>query len=116
MFRFETLTIWSLSVSYVNEIYLITKNFPKTEIFSLTDQLRRSASSIPANIAEGSGSDSKKDFGHFINIAIRSLYETVSHLHIAKNQGYITEEERMSLYSDAEILIKQMKRFKSTLL
>ena len=76
-FRFEQLQIWQSAIIFTNNIYTATKVFPPEERFSLTDQLRRSASSIAANIAEGSGSSSKKDFSHYLDIAIKSTYETV---------------------------------------
>ena len=79
-FRFETLTIWQEARQFTSEIYFLTKKFPKEELFSLTDQIKRSSSSIAANIVEGSGSASKKDFAHYIDVGVKSLYETVSHL------------------------------------
>lgn len=115
MFRFEELEIWKEAILYTNHIYSITKTFPREEIFSLVDQLRRAATSAPANIAEGSGSSSKKDFCHYLEIAIKSVYETVSHLQIAKEQGYITEEERLSLYREADILARKIRAFRSWL-
>jgi four helix bundle protein len=114
-FRFEQLTIWSDANNYISKIYDITKTFPRDELFSLTDQLRRSSTSISANIAEGSGSSSKKDFIHYLDIAIKSAYETVSHLYLAKNQQYITEETRINLYTEAEILVKKIQTFKKWL-
>ena len=116
MFRFEDLTIWQESITYTNSIYSITKKFPHTEHFALTNQLRRSSSSIAANIAEGSGSTSKKDFSHYLEIAIKSLYETVSHLQIALEQRYIDESEKKKLYEDAELLARKLRSFRRTLI
>lgn len=113
MFKFEQLEIWVEAKNYAGKIYKISKDFPRDEMYGLTDQLRRSAVSISANIAEGSGGNSKKDFSHFLDIAIKSLYETVSHLYIAKDQEYISEKVRMELYLEAEILIKRIKSFQS---
>lgn len=79
-FRFENLEIWKFSIVFTSKIYQITRNFPSQELFSLVDQLRRAASSIAANIAEGSGSSTTKDFVRYLDIAIKSCYETVSHL------------------------------------
>ncbi|MBP6882058.1 MAG: four helix bundle protein [Candidatus Levybacteria bacterium] len=115
MFRFESLEIWHSSRDYAGKIYNLTKGFPKTEIYGISDQLRRSAGSIPANIAEGSGSPSKKDFSHFLDIAQKSLYETVSHLYIAKDQNYINEDQRQRIYDSAEQLMRQIKKFQYTL-
>jgi len=115
-FRFEQLQIWQAAILFVNTIYTITRTFPSEERFSLTDQLRRSASSISANIAEGSGSSSKKDFMHYLDIAIKSTYETVSHLVIAKEQSYLPETSYKKLYSEAELLSKMIRAFKASLL
>lgn len=115
MFKFETLDIWKDSLVFTQKIYQATKVFPRDELFSLTDQLKRSASSIPANIAEGSGSSSKKDFSHYLDIAIKSTHEVVSHLYVAEGQSYIKESERLALYKDAEILVRKIKSFRKWL-
>jgi len=114
-FRFEELEIWQLAIAYTNSIYTICRTFPKNELFSLQDQLKRCATSIAANIAEGSGGSSKKDFSHYLDIAIKSAYESVSHLHVAKQQGYISEEQRIALYEDADKLVRKIRAFKNYL-
>lgn len=114
-FRFETLDIWKESNSFVEKIYKISRKFPREEMFALTDQLRRSASSISANIAEGSGSNTKKDFSHYLDISIKSIFETVSHLYLANQQDYISEQQRKNLYDEAEILVKKIQSFKKWL-
>jgi four helix bundle protein len=86
---FEDLEIWRLSHSLVLEIYKIIKSFPKTENYILTKQIIRSAQSIPANIAEGMGRFSKKEFTRFLVIARGSVEETKYHLILAKDLGYI---------------------------
>lgn len=115
MFRFEKLEIWQAAISYTNDIYSITKKFPREELFSLVDQLRRCSSSIAANIAEGSGSSSDKDFSHYLDIAIKSTYESVSHLRIAKDQGYISNSELESFYEKADFLSRKIRSFKKSL-
>jgi four helix bundle protein len=108
MFRFEELDIWKMGVEYTKRCYSIANNFPINERFALADQLRRAVVSIPTNIAEGSiGSD--KEFCSFLNIASRSGIETVSLLIVAEKLGYITMEERMKLYNEAEILIRKIR-------
>ncbi len=62
---FRELKVWQKSIAYSNIIYAETKNFPKEEMYGLTFQIRRSAISIPSNIAEGYGRESKKDFKNF---------------------------------------------------
>ena len=94
------------------KIYDSTRLFPREELFSLANQLKRASISISANIAEGSGSSSIKDYSHYLDIAIKSTFEVVSHLFIAQQNGYISEVLRVELYEDAELLVKQIKSFK----
>ena len=77
MFRFETLDIWKLSITYGKRLYLVANAFPKSETFALSDQLKRAAVSISNNIAEGSGG-TNKDFCNFLTISIKSVLETVN--------------------------------------
>lgn len=114
-FRFEKLNIWVEANDYAHEIYLLTAKFPQRELFSLTDQLRRAANSIPTNIAEGSGSSSDKDFSHYLDISIKSAYETVSLLFRAEQENLINVKIRELLYGQAEILIKRIFAFKKSL-
>ncbi len=71
--NFKSLNIWKLSLALTNEIYQITDDFPKTENYGLTSQIRRCAVSVPSNIAEGSSRNSNKDFNRFLEISLGSL-------------------------------------------
>lgn len=102
MFNFEKLDVWNAAIEYADEVYQVTKPFPADERFGLTSQLRRSAVSVSANIAEGSGRSSKKDFSRFIEIAFGSLMESISHLTVAKRQGYVETDNYQLLYDHAE--------------
>ncbi len=93
LYSFEKLTVWQDSRKLVKEIYLLTDQFPKSELFSLTNQLRRAAISISSNIAEGSSRTSNKDQAHFYQIAYSSLMETLSQLLLAVDPGYLNEEK-----------------------
>lgn len=73
-------------------MYEITNRFPKEELFGLVSQIKRSASSIPANIAEGCGRNSNKDFAHFLNISLGSLNEVTYFVLLAKDLKYINLE------------------------
>lgn len=88
-FKYENLEVWKIAMRIVNKIYKITGNFPKNEMYGLTSQIRRSAISIPLNIAEGSGKKSPKEFSQFIRIAIGSLFETDTACKIALNLNYV---------------------------
>ncbi len=87
-FKYENLEVWQLAMQIVNKIYKITSNFPKNEMYGLTSQIRRSAISIPLNIAEGSAKKSSKEFSQFIRTAIGSLLETNTACKIALNLHY----------------------------
>jgi len=86
---YRDLIVWQKSIAMVTEIYRATKLFPKEELYGLTSQIRRSAVSIPSNIAEGQGRGSKADFGRFLRIATGSLYELQTQLQIANNLGFL---------------------------
>ena len=86
---FEKLLVYRKALDLVDKIYSLTSKLPKEEDFVLTSQLRRAAISIVLNIAEGSGR-TKKEFGHFINIARTSCYECGAALQIALRRNYIT--------------------------
>ncbi len=85
MHNFRELNIWQKSKQLAIHIYKITSNFPTDEKFGLIAQIRRASISVPANIAEGAGRKSKKDFSQFINIALGSLNEVSTFLEIAKD-------------------------------
>ena len=107
-FSFEGLEVYQAARVLVKEVYLLQSKFPKTETFALGDQIRRSASSVTSNIAEGSGRSSNKEKVHFIEIAYGSLMEAFSQLQIAQDLGYIAEEDvdtiRPSFISVAKML------------
>lgn len=91
MSNHKDLKVWQMAIEFVTEIYKITQDFPKHEQYGLTSQIRRSAISIPSNIAEGCTRKSNKDTVHFLNIALASSSELETQLIISKNLGYIQE-------------------------
>ncbi|MEI8232454.1 MAG: four helix bundle protein [bacterium] len=115
MNRFETLDIWNEAINYGVNVYKLTKNFPKDELYSLTNQLRRAAVSISSNIAEGSGSDSKKDFQKFLDIAAKSTLETISQILFAIKLEYTTKLEVSKLLESATILTRRIYAFRNSL-
>lgn len=90
---YENLQIWNKAVDLASDIYQITKTFPKDEMFGIISQLRRAAISISANIAEGSGRPSIKDFSRFVDISIGSLNEVESLIFVSRKLNYIGEED-----------------------
>ncbi len=87
---FEQLIVWQTSAELAQAVYQITKKFPATEKFALTDQVQRAAVSVSANIAEGFGRRGVNEKLQFYNIAYGSLLETKSHLLIAQRLGFVT--------------------------
>jgi four helix bundle protein len=85
---FEDLLVWQKAHAYVLEIYRITKVFPKSELFGLTSQMRRAATSIPANIAEGFKKRTPREKVRILNIAQGSLEESRYYLILAKDLSY----------------------------
>ena len=71
----KDLDAWKESMSLVEEVYKLTESFPKEEIFGLTSQMRRAATSIPSNIAEGAARNSEKEFIQFLHVSLGSLAE-----------------------------------------
>ena len=89
---YRELVVWQKAVALVIDVYSITKGFPRDEIYGLTSQLRRSAVSIPSNIAEGQGRATKGEFVQFLGHARGSLFELETQIVIAKALGYIAPE------------------------
>ncbi len=102
----QRLEAWKKSFSFVKTIYLITKNFPLDERFGLTSQIKRSAVSIPSNIAEGAGRKSKKEFIQFLCIALGSLSELDTQLLLCKELAFIDEANCNNLISELDIIGK----------
>jgi four helix bundle protein len=89
---FKDMIVWQEAMNLVEMIYLKTKTFPKEEIYGLTSQIRRAAVSIPANIAEGNGRRSRKEYLQFLSIANGSLTELETHILIAERLNFLPKE------------------------
>lgn len=88
---FRNLKVWQKAHALTLEVYRNTRSFPIDERFGLTTQLRRSCSSVPANLAEGCARGGDADFARFVNIAAGSASETDYHLLLARDLGYFDE-------------------------
>ena len=79
-------------MQFVTALYKETEAFPRHELYGLTNQLRRAAVSVPSNIAEGCGRNSKREFHQFLSLARGSLLEVETQVEIARNLGYVSEK------------------------
>lgn len=111
-FKFEKLIIWQKAMEFGENIYQLTRKFPKDEIYNLTSQILRAADSIALNISEGSIGQTIPEFKKFIGYSIRSLAEVVTCLYKAKKRKYILEEEFQQHYELAFNLMNMMIAFK----
>ena len=102
----KNLQVWNKSISFVKDIYLITRTFPKEELFGLTSQLRRAAVSIPSNLAEGNSRGSKKDLIRFLYIAIGSAAEIETLLIICHEIGLLDGTDFDRLISQNQEIIR----------
>ncbi|MEP7163345.1 MAG: four helix bundle protein [Ferruginibacter sp.] len=96
-FSFEKLEVWQTARMLVTDIYIITESFPDKEKFGLTNQMRRAAVSVCANLAEGASRISPKEQAHFTSIAYGSLIELLNHLIISSDLKFISEEKQNEL-------------------
>lgn len=94
---YKDLEIWKYARQLVKQVYLLTKLFPNEELYGLTNQIRRSSISVPSNIAEGIGRQSKKETIHFLYIAKGSLQEVETQLYLSFDLEYMKEEELKSI-------------------
>ncbi|MGA2865234.1 MAG: four helix bundle protein [Verrucomicrobiota bacterium] len=93
---------WKLADDLTVAVYSCTRSFPREELYGLTSQIRRAAYSVPANIAEGSSRESKRDYLHFLYIARGSLTETQYFIHLARRLGYLSEADAEQLHAQTK--------------
>ena len=113
-FKFEKLVIWQLAIEMANNTHLMTRGFPKEEIFSLTTQIKRAADSVALNIAEGSTGQSNPEQQRFLGYAQRSCVEVVSALYLSIKREYITKETFDIRYNELDTLVKKIQAFKNS--
>jgi len=99
--HFKDLIVWKKAMDLVADVYRVTDSFPKREVYSLTDQIRRAAVSVPSNIAEGQAHFSKAEFLHFLRHSCGSLAELETQLLLAERLEYTD-------HAKAEVLLRQV--------
>jgi len=103
-FRFERFDAWKRAVEFADEMFELASWLPQRYQFSLGEQLRRAALSIPTNLAEGSGRDNPKEERYFYGLAKGSVYEVVSLLVVMGKRGCLSEEKYRRYYQEADEL------------
>lgn len=104
----KKLEAWKQSMDLVIEIYRTTGNFPKQEIYGLTNQIRRATVSIPSNIAEGAARQTKKEFSNYLHMAQGSLSELDTQIELARRLGYLDQETCRTLNERLERIDKMI--------
>jgi four helix bundle protein len=112
---YQSLKVWEKAHEITLRVYQITTCFPDAERYGLTSQLRRAASSIPANIAEGCGRNSDAELARFCRIALGSANELSYHLLLARDLGYLSQEDHFHSSDEVERLRRMLATFVRTL-
>ena len=110
---FRELIVWQKAMELTTEIYSIVKLLPKDETYTLSDQMRRSAISIPSNIAEGQGRDTVKEFIRFLSVARGSLRELSTQLEICERVHYLDQTKTakaMNLIEEVDKMINALSK------
>jgi four helix bundle protein len=113
--NFRKLKVYQKAIEFAVEIYKLSKTFPGEELYGLTSQIRRAATSISLNIAEGSGNNSEKEFKRFLEIALRSAYEVMACLEIALKLIYFEKKDFDRLISEADEIAAMISGFSKSL-
>jgi len=102
----KDLTVWKRSMELVLAVYVLTENFPRTEIYGLTSQMRRCAVSIPSNIAEGRSRGTRRDYLQFLRISLGSAAELETQIEISKQLSF----GKKLYYNDVERLLLEVTK------
>lgn len=112
MNNYKELKVWQKAIDLSVKAYEITRSFPHSEIFGLTSQIQRAAVSIAANISEGAGRNSDKEFVHFLGISNGSAYELDTHLIVSNRIGYLSNQD----YSEMTLQVEEIEKMLSALI
>ena len=108
--NFQDLRIWQKGIEVVKDIYIVTKKFPKEELYGLTSQMRRSAVSIPSNIAEGFRRYHNKEYKQFLYIAMGSCAELETQIIIATELGYINNINKIEIVEKLKYICRMINQ------
>jgi len=114
-FRFQDLKIWQLAIEIADELFDIADDLERRRLYRFADQLRGAGMSMSNNIAEGSGSSSKKEFKQFLNMARRSTFENANILILLQKRDLISKDSLDRLLSKLDSLCRQITSFQNSL-
>jgi len=115
MKSFRELRVWVAAMDLVEEVYRLTRAFPKAETYALANQIQRAAVSIPSNIAEGHTREHLKEYLHHLSMAQASLAELETQLEIARRLDYISSEQLKQVLESTSSLGKQLYALRNSL-
>ena len=114
VYSFEKLMVWQKSIELAKQIYSITSNFPKEEIYGLTSQIRRAVISISSNVAEGYVKSSSKEQIRFSEIAYGSLMEVLNQVIIAREIGYVSKDNYLNIRQNIEEISRMLNALRNS--
>ena len=114
-FRFQDLKVWQLAIQIANKLFDIADNLEERRLYRFAEQLRGSGMSMSNNIAEGSGSSSKKEFKQFLNVARRSTFENANVLILLHQRNLISRDALEKLLDELDHLCRQISNFQNSL-
>jgi four helix bundle protein len=117
MYKFERLEVYQLALDYIEQVYTLAERLPAAETYNLGSQIRRAATSIALNVAEGSTGQSDPEQGRFLGLALRSLLETVACQHIIQRRGYVKKCETLlaKLEESGRTLARKLQAMRKSL-
>ena len=108
MKNFRNYEVWKDGVAFSAQVYQLTEQFPKKEMYALCDQLQRASVSIPSNVAEGCSRRSQNEFAHYLEISLGSSYEIETQMEIALKLKYVTKEEYQCIIEEVQSIEKRL--------
>lgn len=112
---FRDLTVWQRSIELIEDVYRMTKTFPKHELYGITSQLQRAAVSVAANIAEGSGRESTKEYIHHLSYSLGSLSEVVTYLVVCVKLEYLPAQLTITVEEKCDSIGRMLRGLQKAL-
>ena len=115
-FKFEQLEVWDLALEYIDLVYQIADKLPRSEEYNLKSQIKRAATSVALNIAEGSTGQTDAEQARFLGLALRSLLETVACQHLISRREYLTDKDPLrQAYVQANTLAAKIQSMRNSI-